>query len=175
MSAQDIFLEITDNNLPGQNTLDLRINSAAVQRTGISPNTIGRTLRLLVDGEIVASFRYSGEKIDIRLKASNQLSQIDQLLEYRLPDQDGNLIPLSQLVSPTYSTSPSTIRHYNYRRSITVEADIDKSVTDEVKANELIKNHWQSIRHEHPNIDIDFSGLLDDIQESLNAIGLLSY
>lgn len=173
MAQQEIFLDISDDNLPGQNTLDLQINSAAVQRTGIDPNIIGRTLRLLVDGEVVTNFRYLGEKIDIRLKAENNLSQISEILEYRLPAKDGSLIPLNQLVDATYSNSPNTIRHYSYRRNITVEADIDKGVTDEIKANEMIRQFWQSVRHRYPNVDLDFSGLLDDIQESLSAIGLL--
>ncbi len=62
MARQQVFHEISDSNLPGQNTLDLQINSAAVQRTGIDPNIIGHTLRLLVDGEVVTNFRYLGEK-----------------------------------------------------------------------------------------------------------------
>ena len=173
MAQQQVFHEISDSNLPGQNTLDLQINSAAVQRTGIDPNVIGHTLRLLVDGEVVTNFRYLGEKIDIRLTAENNLSQISEILEYRLPTKDGNLIPLNQLVDATYSRSPDTIRHFNYRRNITVEADIDKEMTNEIKANQMIRDFWQTIRHRYPNIDLDFSGIIDDIQESLSAIGLL--
>ena len=173
MKQREEFVDPANDNLPGQNSLDLTINSATVQRTGISPETITRTLRLLVDGEIVSDFRHLGEKIDIRLKASNNLKQIDQLLEYRLPANDGSLVPLNQLVQSRFSNSPNTIRHYNYRRSITLEADIDKTLTDTVKANDLIKQHWSTIQDQHLGVNLDFSGILDDIEESLNAIGLL--
>ncbi len=172
MAGQPVFHEISDSNLPGQNTLNLQINSAAVQRTGINPNTIGQTLRLLVDGEVITNFRYLGEKIDIRLTAENNLNQVSEILSARLPSKDGSLVPLNQLVDATYSNSPDTIRHYNYRRNITIEADIHKGMTDEFKANQMIREFWQSIRHRHPDIDLDFSGIIDDIQESLNAIGL---
>ncbi len=101
------------------------------------------------------------------------MSQINEILEYRLPTKDGNLIPLNQLVDATYSNSPDTIRHFNYRRNITIEADIHKGMTDEFKANQMIRDFWQTIRHRYPNIDLDFSGIIDDIQESLSAIGLL--
>jgi len=173
LQENNLFKEISDDNLPGQNTLDLTINSAAVQRTGISPNIISRTIRLLVDGEIVTHFRHRGETIDVRLKSGTRLQQIDHLLEYRIPDMNGTLIPLDQLVEVSITRSPGSIRHYNYRRTITLEADIDKTLTDTVKANELIKQHWQTIRERYPNVDLDFSGILDDIEESLNAIGLL--
>ncbi len=172
MEREPIFRDISDTNLPGQKTLNLQINSAAVQRTGIAPNTIGKTLRLLVDGEIVTSLRYLGEKINIRLIAENDLSQIGEILQYRLPAKDGKLVALSQLVDTVYTNSPDTIRHFNYRRNITIEADIYKEMTDELKANQRIREFWESIRHRYPNIDLDFSGIIDDIQESLNAIGL---
>ncbi len=172
MEKQPIFHDISDTNLPGQDTLNLRINSAAVQRTGIDPGAIGQTLRLLVDGQIITDFRYLGEKIDIRLMAKNRFNQINEILEFRLPTKEGTLIPLNQLVDASYSNSPATIRHFNYRRNITIEADIHKEMTDEIKANQMIREFWQSIRHRHPNVDLDFSGIIDDIQESLNTIGL---
>ena len=173
MQQAGVFTEISDDNIPGQDTFELVIKSGAVQRTGINPNIISRTLRLLVDGETIADFRHQGEKIELRLKADLKLDQIDSLLRYRLPSSDGSLIPLNQLVDYKYVKSESTIRHYNYRRNITLEADIDKTKTDAVKANERIKEHWSLIQHRYPNVGLDFSGILDDIQESLDAIALL--
>ncbi len=173
MEGREEFVDISDDNVPGQNTLDLKINSAAVQRTGVNPNTIARTLRLLVDGEIITNFRYQGEKIDVRLKSSIELEQIDHLLEFRIPDSSGSLIALNQLLTPTFTSSPNTIRHYNYRRNITLKADIDKAITDEIKANDLIKQHWKTIQLKYPGVDLDFSGLLDDLNESIYAMGLL--
>lgn len=169
MGNEPAFTNITDNNLPGQNTLNLSIDPGAVQRTGIDPVQIARTMRLLVDGEIVSEFRHLGENLKVRIRSGRSLASIDQLLEYRLPDRNGKLVALSQLVSVEYIRSASSIRHYNFRRAITLEADIDKTLTDEVKANDSLKAYWQTIRSRHPGIDLDFSGILDDITESLDA------
>ena len=65
------------------------------------------------------------------------------------------------------------IRHYNFRRAITVEADIDEALIDTVSANELVHEAWRERRARYPAIDLDFSGELDDIQESLDAIVIL--
>lgn len=173
LSSRPEFKEIADDNLPGQNAMSLSINSAAIQRTGINPGLISQTLRLLVDGEIISDLRHLGEKVNIRLKSDLELTQIDELLEFQLPTQSGELIPLKQLVNAEFSNTPNSIRHYNYRRNITLKADIDKSITDTIKANELIKQHWKSIQNNYQDVDLDFSGLLDDLEESLNAIGLL--
>jgi len=173
LQEQNQFKEISDDNLSGQNTLDLTINSAAVQRTSIAPNIISRTIRLLVDGEVVTDFRHQGETIYVRVKSGTKLQQIDHLLEYRIPNANGALIPLAQLVDISITRSPASIRHYNYRRTITLEADIDKTLTDTIKANELIKQYWLTIRNQYPNVDLEFSGILDDINESLHSIKLL--
>lgn len=173
MAARAEFTDVEDNNLPGQNTLQLQLDSAAIQRTGIRPEVVRQTLSLLVDGQIVSDFRHLGEKVSIRVQSSQKINEIDQLLEFQLPTNDDTLIPLRQLVTPTYTHSPVSILHYNYRRNITVEADINAAITDIVQANMLIRQYWQTIQSQYPTIDLDFSGVLDDIEESLSAIGLL--
>ena len=65
------------------------------------------------------------------------------------------------------------MRHYNFRRAITVEADLDAARIDTVTANQRLLEEWERHKARFPNIDLDFSGELDDIQESLDAIGLL--
>jgi multidrug efflux pump subunit AcrB len=69
--------------------------------------------------------------------------------------------------------SPGTIRHFNLRRAITVEADLDAEVMDNVQAKVLIDEGWEKVRHQYPNTDLVFSGVLDDIDESLDAMKVL--
>ncbi|MDP4622113.1 MAG: efflux RND transporter permease subunit, partial [Hydrogenophaga sp.] len=70
-------------------------------------------------------------------------------------------------------TGREFIRHHNLRRTITVEANLDKDVTDTAAANAMIKAAWAPLQAQHPNIDLDFSGELEDIEESLAAMKLL--
>ncbi len=39
-------------------------------------------------------------------------------------------------------------------------------------ANQMIEDYWASIRAEHPNVELEFSGMLDDIKESIAGIKL---
>jgi len=54
-----------------------------------------------------------------------------------------------------------------------VEAEIEPAVTDTVTANAEVMAGWARMQGQYPNIDLDFSGELDDIQESLDSIGIL--
>jgi multidrug efflux pump subunit AcrB len=51
-----------------------------------------------------------------------------------------------------------------------VEGDIDPEVTDTIRVNRELMERWNEISARFPGTDIDFSGELDDIQESLDAM-----
>jgi multidrug efflux pump subunit AcrB len=62
------------------------------------------------------------------------------------------------------------INHHNYRRAITVEADLNTELNNTVQANNSVRTEWNKISSQFPNADIDQTGELDDIQESLDAM-----
>jgi multidrug efflux pump subunit AcrB len=158
----------------GRSELLLSFDVDAVNRAGLNPAEIGRTLLLLVDGIVVTDMRHAGEKLEVRVLSNHQASQdIGELLDFRLPLADGGSIALADLAEVTRQQSLGNIRHYNFRRAVTVEADLDNLLTDTLTANAQILEAWQEVRGRHPAIDLDFSGELDDIQESLDSILIL--
>ena len=168
------FLDITDDSSQGRQELVLHLNEEAVRQSRISPENIGRTLRLLVDGEIVADMQHEGEKLEVRVVARKASFQtIDSLLDYNLPLPDGGLIALRELVEVETAKGLGNLCHYNFRRTITVEADLDKSSMDTVQANDYIGKEWEGIASRYPDLSLDFTGEFDDIQESLDAIVVL--
>ena len=200
----------TDASL-GRMELTLRMDHDAIRRAGINPVDITRTIRLLVDGEIVASMQDNGEKLIVRVKAQKSKAQnLSSLLEFRLPSRNGNSIALSELVTQERNVALGNIRHYNFRRAITLEANFTKLTKpedfwkcrgepfinqlkrrwqglaplgdqrdysqcqlDTVTANKMLLEGWNKIKKEHSSIDLDFSGQLDDIEESIDAMGKL--
>ena len=174
MRRQPSIKDISDDSPPGQLEMLLRVNSDSARRAGISPDTIARTVRLLVDGEVVATMQDRGEELELRVRARHEeLQSPDDLLRYTLPTANGDGVPLWTLLETSKDRGPANIRHYNFRRAITVEADIDKQQLDTVTANNYVLDEWENIRQKYPDIDLDFSGELDDIQESLDAIFVL--
>lgn len=166
--------DITDDAQDGRFALQLTLDPDQVARSGLVPADIARNIRILVDGEIVESVQDQGETVDIRVVAADgQFSSPTQLLGVQLPTATGDMISLSELVDADRSPALGTIRHYNFRRTITVEADIDSEITDTVTANQSVMEAWAQLQASYPNVNLDFSGELDDIQESLDSIGIL--
>lgn len=198
LAANAGIKDITDDASPGRQEMTLKLRHDAIRQAGIAPDNVARTLRLLVDGEVVADMQDQGEKLAVRVQSqANDWQTIRQVLDVRLPTPSGGSVPLSELVEANEGVSIGNIRHYNFRRAITLEADLVKRPDepfyecrlkpmfsgtapdysqcglDTVQANQWLQAAWEQRKAEFPNIDLDFAGQLDDLQESLDAIGVL--
>ncbi|MGI9304489.1 MAG: efflux RND transporter permease subunit [Gammaproteobacteria bacterium] len=169
-----VVSDVSDDDSPGQMELVLKIDHDAVRRAGLDPLHVARTVQLLVDGEVAADLRDEGEKLEVRVRARPRpLSAIGDLLQLTLAAPDGARIQMSELVHAETKQGLGNIRHYNFRRAITVEGEIDNERSDTVTVNAVILDRWNQISKRFPDIDLDFSGELDDIGESINAILVL--
>jgi multidrug efflux pump subunit AcrB len=106
----------------------------------------------------------------------SQRSSVDNvrdMLDDPIALPGGGSVALGSLVTAVEGKSPGLIRHWNLRRAITVEADLDLDANDTASANAELVERWDEQRAQFPGADLDFSGQLDDINESLNAMGPL--
>jgi len=165
---------VLDNDVPGRYELTLDLDERAIRQAGLSPGTVARLMRLHVEGEIVAFTRDEGEKIELRVRGPRRVLQdIGDILDDAIALPQGGTSTFRALMTTETGRSAGTIRHYNYRRSITVEADLDPLKINTVAAQSLIAEEWAKVQAEYPEADLDFSGAFDDIQESLDAMLIL--
>ena len=163
--------DLTDDDVPGRTEMRLTLDREKLARAGVQPATVARLLRLYGEGETLASVRVDGEKVDLIVRARPQtLSDIDALLQRTVPLGDGRQVQLGELVDAQMRISKGYIRHYQLRRAITVEADLAPDTTDTVTANNRLKAAWAELQPRFPTVALDFSGELDDIQESLDSM-----
>lgn len=174
MEEHPHITDITDDDELGMMQLRVRVDARAAHRAGLPPAQVANSVRLMVDGEIAAAFQDAGEEREVRVLAHrDQTRAIDDVLAVSLPNREGRPVPLETVVDVERGPGMANIRHHNFSRAITLEADIDRANIDAVAANEFIREQWNELRADHPDISLDFSGMLDDIQESLEAIVVL--
>ncbi len=166
--------DVVDNDTPGRNELSLRVDVNAARNAGLDPGLVARLVRLHIDGEVVADLRDRGEKVELRVRAEPRtVAHIQEVLDDPVALPGGGTTTLGALLVAEERESLGLIRHWNLRRAITVEADLDKEITDTLAANAALRAEWEKIRSRYPGTDLDFSGELDDINESLEAMGPL--
>jgi len=165
---------IADNDILGRYELTLDLDERAIRQAGLRPGIVLRLMRLHVGGEIVAFTRDDGEKVELRVRGPRRILQdISDVLDDPIALPQGGTTTFRALTTSQIGRSSGTIRHYNFRRSITVEADLDPLKINAVGANQIIVNEWARIHHDFPQTDLDFSGAFDDIQESLDSMLIL--
>lgn len=166
--------DVVDNDVAGRAELSLTVDVDAARNAGLDPGLVARLVRLHLDGEVVADLRDQGEKVELRVRAAPRaLARIEDLLDDPIALPDGATTHLGALLVAEERESLGLIRHWNLRRAITVEADLDPELNDTLSANHELRAEWELIRRDYPNSDLDFSGELDDINESLDAMGPL--
>ncbi|MCG5517214.1 MULTISPECIES: efflux RND transporter permease subunit [unclassified Ectothiorhodospira] len=164
--------DVVDDADAGGMELSVRLDPDAIMRAGLDPGHVIRDLRLLTDGEVVAAMRDRGERIGVRVRARVEaLEDIDRFLDTPISVPDGRPILLGQLVHHEIVRAEGNIRHFNLRRAITVESEVDEAVMDAASVHRLVQREWDSrYASLHPNIDLDFTGDFDDILESIEAL-----
>ena len=165
---------VVDDDVPGRYELTLDLDYRAIREAGLSPGTVARMLRLHVDGEIIAFTRDQGEKLELRVKGpERRLSDIDAVLDDPILLPGGGTTTFAALTTQSVSQNSGSIKHYNYRRSIKVQGDLTETSPNTIAAVDYIREEWAKVASLHPDIVIDFSGPFEDIEESLDAMGIL--
>jgi multidrug efflux pump subunit AcrB len=163
--------DVQDDNIPGRDQVNLSLDRDAMRNAGLNAAQLARMVRIAIDGEVIAFTRDAGDKLEVRVRADGApRDDPGSLLDEPIVLPNGQITRLASLVKIDVEPGRGFIRHYNLRRTVTVEGDLDKSITDTPKANAFIKTEWEKIRADHPNVALDFSGELEDLEESLNAM-----
>jgi multidrug efflux pump subunit AcrB len=163
--------DLADDDLPGRRELVLRVDTAAVRAAGLDPARVARLVRLHAEGEIVAVARDRGEKIEVRVRGPERnLDDIQAALADPIALPGGGGTTLDALLESEARIAKGAIKRYDLRRAITIEAGLDQSRTETLAANAFIKTEWAKLAARYPGVGIDFSGELDDIQESLDSM-----
>ena len=166
--------DLTDDDVPGRSEMRLVLNREKLARAGVNPAEVARLLRLYGEGELVATTRDGGEKVEVVVRARQEsLNDVTELLQRVVPLGDGRSVQLGELVDHELRLSKGYIRHYQLTRAITVEAELDREQIDTVAANDRLKAAWAQLQPRFPGVELDFSGELEDIQESLDSMGKL--
>ena len=171
LDRNPLFSNASLDYRPGNPVLALHLDGEAIQRAGLNPAVVTRMVQAYVDGDVVTDFQDNNEKVKVRVIAKNRgWSDIQDLLRQDVSLPDGRAMALGDLVRADYGYGQSGIKHYNFKRIITLEADIDEAHTDTVQANNLIRQEWARVQGRYPDVNLDFTGMLDDIQETIDSI-----
>ncbi len=105
--------------------LRVRLDRNKAAALGITAADAANTLRVLLGGDDVTKFKRGNERYDVIV----QLQDVDrvspqQLGQIYIRARSGQLVQLSNILSVEEGVGPSSLNHYNRRRSAIVEANL---------------------------------------------------
>ncbi|MBL9151572.1 MAG: efflux RND transporter permease subunit [Verrucomicrobiales bacterium] len=102
--------------------LDLRVDRDRAGVLNVSVADISRTLQILFGGQDLADIKQRGRQFEVvvQLKRDRRLTPSD-LDRIYVPDRNGKLVQLSNLVSVETGAGPNRIERYNRQRSTTIQ------------------------------------------------------
>ncbi len=135
MDAENIYNSVpgvinVDNPLRTSKTdLELNIHREKASMYGVSIVEIDKTVRAAIAGLPVSKFRdKAGKEYSIVLKLpSGNKPTIKDFEKIYVSSVTGSQVPLLQLASLRYTSTPQKINHYNLDRSVTITADMESN------------------------------------------------
>ena len=123
------------------------LNHRLLKENGINISDISRTLKLAIDGERVGRIFNNGEEIYLRLMLEKQDKELEKLLKLPIRTDTGLLKDLNNFVQWERSSSPATIKHYNGQRSIKVTAGVTFGITDPIRVETAMREHFTNLKY----------------------------
>jgi multidrug efflux pump subunit AcrB len=156
----------------GKQEVSLKIDHDQARKLGMDAVMLAGIIRLHFEGAVVTTLTDAqGEKLDVRVRAApEEIADISAMLGQQVRLPQGGTIPLGSLFVVQTEAGMGAIRHYNFRRAISLQASLDKSVSDTAEANARIRAEWRAVKKDYPGVELEFAGELDDIRESVNAL-----
>ncbi|MFN8482013.1 MAG: efflux RND transporter permease subunit [Anaerolineae bacterium] len=109
---------------PGRPELQVQVERHKASDLGVSTASIGSTLRTLVNGQKISTFRQGGSDFDIVLRLRPEDRQnINDVLTLNVPSQKGGQVALSQVANLTMGSSPTRITRQDRLYQVAVGAN----------------------------------------------------
>ena len=110
--------------------IDIDVDRDKVADMGIEVGTIGRTLETMLGGRQVTRFKKDGEQYDVIVKLADvHRRNPSDLMRVFVRADNGDMVPLSNIVNISESVSAKSLNHFDQLRSATIDANLAPGYT----------------------------------------------
>jgi multidrug efflux pump subunit AcrB len=152
-----------------KNEYVFQIRQDRLVKYDVAPSQLTATLRSFVEGSILYSINKGDEEVDVRLTVRDDVKDnLEALLDLRVPNRQGSLTFLRNMVEIVEVQKPVNITRANYKRVTTLFANpkAGSKVTPLQVARRLEENVFPKIYNEFPTAALSWAGEVKDSRES---------
>lgn len=121
------IVDLTDDYEAGLPEIQVDIDKERAALLGLDAYTIGFILKGAVNGVEIGKYREGEDEFDIVARLpEEQRENIQNILRLRIPDYNGDPVPLSSLANIKTTSGLSAIKHIDQKRVVTVSSNVAK-------------------------------------------------
>jgi len=149
-------------------------NADALKSLNMSSQEFGVNIDVLMSGAKIGEFEEEGKKkIDLVLKGNDNLIKTPQdIMEAQIALSNSRVVPVSSLSHYESTTGISEIRHYNGKRTITLQVTPPVGMTID-EAMKMIGGMLQGMKAQNmipSGVEIGISGTADKLSETIGML-----
>jgi multidrug efflux pump subunit AcrB len=139
LSSLEGVSDVTRDDTPGKEQVEIKIDYSSLSRLGLTVADIAQNVRIAYDGQVVTSIRSGEEDVNFRVMLEESVRErMEYLMQLRIPNRQGRLIPLGEVAQLVERPGPSDYRHHDGERTITVQASVDNAVITPLEASNAV-------------------------------------
>ena len=137
--------------------LFLDINREKAETLGVATGTIFSTLQSKLASLYINDFTFLGQNYEVKMQSTaDNRATLDNVREIQVPNDDGEMVPLSSLGTLRYMVGPSQITRYNKMTSAELNAQSAPGISSQrlfelVEGTELPSNYhveWTGLSYQ---------------------------
>lgn len=150
--------------------LSLTLDRDKTALVGVEVAEVGRALETLLGGRKVTTFKLNGEQYDVMVQLAPDERQVpEQLQQIHVRNKQGEILPLSALLTQAETVTPSDLSHFNKLRS----AKITASLAPGYSLGEAVAFMQAAMKDvKKPSVSYDWGGQSREFLASGNALAL---
>jgi HAE1 family hydrophobic/amphiphilic exporter-1 len=122
----------TDDDTPSE--MALVLDRERIQAQDINPMVVSAVVGYALRGQGLPRFHWGGKEIPVTVRFKEEdRDSLDELADFAVPTNDGELVPLSSLAEPRYLSSATRIFRNNKRTSREITLDLEEGTEDDTR------------------------------------------
>lgn len=162
---------VNDNWNEAVKVLRLEVDQAKARALGVTSQSIAQASRTILAGTVVGQYREGDKLIDIVLRQpADERNAITDLGNAYLPTASGRSIPLTQVVTPTFTWEPGVMWRENRQYAITVQSDVVEGLQGATVTFELLPKLKELEAKWTPGYQIQVAGAVEESSKGSSSI-----
>ena len=142
------------------------------QAQGFDKRSLAENVRFAFFGDEAQRVQRGRDEVKVMVRYPlEDRENLESLREMRIRNANGAAIPFSLVADTTYGESLASIQRFNFNRIVSVQAEVDKSVTSGDEILGLLKeDYFPQFNSEFPGVSISLDGEADQRKKSLASL-----